>query len=139
MSRASIAISSICTGRALSAVVALAGRRPSPARATLMRWASWVSRPVTAAAALVCNESSTRSGRRSARRCPSAPGPAAVTAVAATSPACARDRTGTEAHSVPSRYRQPMSCTAAEAAVRESGVSIAASTVGFGMSDSPPG
>ena len=83
--------------------------------------ASRTSSPITASSALVCTDSSTRSGRRSARRCPSASAPAATTAAAATSPAWASERTGMLAHNVPSRYRQPMSRTAAEAAVRESG------------------
>jgi hypothetical protein len=66
-------------------------------------------------------DNSIRSGRMSNRRWPSASWPLAATAAAATSLPCASDCTGTETASVPSRYRHPISATAAEAAVRDSG------------------
>ena len=68
MSSASMAISSICTGRGDSADVAPAGASPSLATAPEMRRASSVSRPVTSPSARVCRDSSARSGRRSRRR-----------------------------------------------------------------------
>ena len=51
--------------------------------------------------------------------------------------ACASDRTGTETASVFSRYRQPMSATAAEAAAREHGASRSSSVIHPGCNRPP--
>ena len=124
MSSASMAISSICTGRGDCADVAPAGASPSLPTAPEMRRASCVSRaghlaqrpglqrqldPVGAQV-----HAQVTVGVRPARREPRRRTPR---------PACASDRTGTDRASVPSRYRQPRSRTASEAAVLDSGVS----------------
>ena len=129
MSIASIASSSACTGRGDAAVTLPAGVNPRPATAAAIRCASAVSRPVTPPALRFWTDSSTRSARRSARRCPSASAPPAATAAAATALPWASDRTGTDTASAPSRYRQPMSATAAEAAVRDNGASRSGSAI----------
>ena len=78
MSVASIAISSICAGRADSAEVLPAPVSPRPATAAAMRRASSASRVVAVTARRSRTGSSTRPGRRSARRWPSAAATAAA-------------------------------------------------------------
>src|SRR5580698_7893689 len=131
MSSASIASSSICTGRGFCPL-ATAGATvpPNPASASVTMCASSVSRLVANERDRSRSDNSTRSGRRSTRRWPSASLPHAATAAAATDAACPSEPTGTDAHSVPSRYRQPIASTAAEAAARDSG--LAGGRVGRG-------
>ena len=123
MSIASIAISSACTGRGDSADVRPAGASPRPVTAAAMRCASCRVAAGDGAPRPVLDGQLDPVGAQVDPQVTVGVGPPAATAAAATSLACASDRTGTETASSPSRYRQPMPATAAEAAVRDSGAS----------------